>query len=146
MTAAGVLFYSLKTKRFLFLLRNNTRTKNTWGLPGGKINNDENVMSGLQRELREELGSYPSIIKQIPLETFTSMDDEFKYHSFIFIVENEFLPNLNSEHSGYAWAELEKYPRPLHPGVFQSFNTEIISEKIKMVQELFSETLHSNKL
>ena len=90
------------------------------------------------RELKEELGAYPEIIKHVPLETFTSMDEEFIYHSFIFVVANEFIPILNSEHSGYAWAEIEKYPKPLHPGVFSSLNTEVILDKIKLIEELTS--------
>jgi 8-oxo-dGTP pyrophosphatase MutT (NUDIX family) len=136
--AAGILFYSLSTKRFLFLLRNNTRTKNTWGLVGGKINSNENIADGLQRECLEEIGNIPQILKQIPLETFTSMDEEFKYYSFIFVVANEFIPILNSEHCGYAWSDIEKYPKPLHPGVFSSINTEVILEKIKLCQEIYS--------
>jgi len=138
MIAAGALFYSLSTQRFLFLLRNNTRTKDTWGMPGGKLNTDENTITGLMRELKEELGSYPEILKHIPLETFTSMDDEFKYHSFIFVIADEFIPKLNTEHSGYAWAELEKYPKPLHPGIFASLNTGVILDKIKLIEELTS--------
>jgi 8-oxo-dGTP pyrophosphatase MutT (NUDIX family) len=138
MIAAGVLFYSLSTRRFLFLLRNNTRTRGTWGMPGGKLHSDENTMSGLMRELKEELGEHPQIIKHIPLETFTSMDEEFKYHSFIFVIANEFIPSLNSEHSGYAWAELEKYPRPLHPGVWNTINIDVILDKIKLVEEIIS--------
>jgi 8-oxo-dGTP pyrophosphatase MutT (NUDIX family) len=134
--AAGVLFYALKTKRFLFLLRNNTRTKDTWGMPGGKLHPDENTITGLNRELQEELGNIPPILKYIPLETFTSMDEEFKYHSFIFVVSEEFIPELNEEHSGYAWAELQKYPKPLHPGLGQTINIDVILDKIKLVGEL----------
>ena len=117
-------------------MRNNTRTKNTWGLVGGKIHENENIMDGLYRELTEEIGEFPPIIKQIPLETFTSMDEEFKYHSFIFVVENEFIPKLNSEHSGYAWSDIEKYPKPLHPGMWANLNTKVILDKIKLVQGL----------
>ena len=136
MLAAGALFYSQKTRRVLFLLRNNTRTKNTWGLPGGKIHGDENIMDGLKRELHEELGIIPEILKYIPLETFTSMDEEFKYISFILVVDAEFIPALNSEHSGYAWAELEKYPKPLHPGLFNTIAIDVILDKIKLVQSM----------
>ena len=136
MIAAGALFYSTETKRFLFLLRNNTKTRGTWGTPGGKLLVNENVMAGLNRELIEELGSFPPIIKHIPLETFTSVDGEFQYHSFIFIVEKEFIPTLNNEHSGYAWACLEKFPRPLHPELFQTINIDIIKTKIKLIKQL----------
>ena len=133
--AAGVLFYSLATNRFLFLMRNNTRTKNTWGLPGGKVHENESVMEGLARELVEELTFIPKVQKYIPLETFTSADGEFTYHSFIFIINNEFLPVLNEEHSGYAWCELERYPRPLHPGVYQTVTNDTIMEKIDFVRK-----------
>ena len=136
MIAAGCFFFASDTKRFLFLLRNNTRTRGTWGLPGGKLRSNENIMEGLKRELKEELGDFPEILKYVPLETFTSMDEEFTYHSFIFIVPNEFIPKLNPEHSGYAWAELEKYPRPLHPGVWNTINIDVILGKIKLLREI----------
>lgn len=136
MIAAGALFYSIGTKRFLFLLRNNSKTKNTWGLPGGKLNIDESTIIGLNRELLEELGEVPEIIKYIPLETFTSLDNEFRYHSFIFIINNEFIPILNSEHDGYCWTTLEKFPKPLHPGLFNTINISVIKEKIKMIEEM----------
>jgi len=138
MIAAGALFYSKSTKRFLFLLRNNTKTRGTWGLPGGKLNLDENTIVGLNRELLEELGSIPEIEKYIPLETFTSFDEEFRYHSFIFIIEREFIPTLNSEHDGYCWTALEKFPKPLHPGLFNSLSIATIKEKIQLAESLFS--------
>ena len=136
MIAAGALFYSKSTGRFLFLLRNKTRTKNTWGMPGGKLRSHENIIGGLTRELTEELGKFPNPIKTIPLETFTSVDGVFQYYSFIFIVENEFLPNLNNEHGGYAWASLDKVPRPLHPELFQTISLSVIRNKIKLIEKL----------
>ena len=138
MIAAGAMFYSITTKRFLFLLRNNTITRNTWGMPGGKLNPNENIMVGLIRELKEEMGELPSVLKYIPLETFTSIDGEFQYHSFIFVVNNEFLPILNEEHSGYAWAELGREPKPLHPGMWNTLNLEVIKDKIKTLEEIIS--------
>lgn len=137
MISSGGLFYSQETHRFLFLLRNHTRTKDTWGMSGGKIHSDETVISGLKRELAEELGELPEIIKFIPLETFTSSDEGFKYHSFIFVIDKEFIPKLNEEHSGYSWSLINKYPKPLHPGLFQSINTEVIINKIKLINILF---------
>lgn len=138
MTGAGALFYSVTTSRFLFLLRNNTKTRGTWGMAGGKLNVNENIIDGLRRELTEELGPLPPIIKHIPLETFTSMDEQFRYHSFIFTVQNEFIPTLNNEHSGYAWAEIEKYPKPLHPGIFHTINIDVIKEKLQQIKTIFS--------
>ena len=135
MIGAGVLFYSKSTKRFLFLLRNNTRTRGTWGIPGGKLQENETVMAGLLREIKEELGEIPEVQKYIPLEKFTSFDEQFCYHSFLFVIENEFLPTLNDEHGGYCWTKLDKFPKPLHPGLFQSLNLSVIQDKIKVIEE-----------
>jgi len=137
MTACGALFFSKSTGRFLFLLRNHTYTQGTWGMPGGKLKDNESLMQGLDRELSEEIGKCPEIIKKIPLETFTSMDSGFTYHSFIFVVESEFIPTLNDEHSAYAWCDLEKYPKPLHPGLWNNVNTEVIMDKIRSVSKNF---------
>jgi 8-oxo-dGTP pyrophosphatase MutT (NUDIX family) len=38
------------------------------------------------------------------------------YTTFIQRVTNEFIPDLNSEHDGYAWAPIDSPPEPLHPG------------------------------
>lgn len=136
MVGAGVFFYSEKTQRFLFLLRNNTKTKNTWGLVGGKIQSSESVMEGLEREVLEEIGIKPIVLKKIPLDSFTSADETFTYHSFIFVVEEEFIPILNDEHDGYCWVTLEKYPKPLHPGVWNSINMDVIINKIKFIKDI----------
>ena len=132
---AGALVYSKETHRALFLLRNNTKTRGTWGIPGGKIIESESIITGLHRELFEELGVNLSFTKYYPLDVYTSPDDKFKYYSFLLQIENEFLPILNNEHSGYCWTKIDKFPKPLHPGLFQSLNLQIIQEKIKIIEE-----------
>ncbi len=133
--AAGCLFYSLDTKRYLFLLRDRSKHSGTWGLPGGKIEKDESITDGLYREIDEELGETPEFLKIIPIETFTSDDYYFNYHTFLITVTSEFIPNLNSEHRGYAWVNINDYPRPLHPGVWNTFKFEVVQEKLKTLQD-----------
>jgi 8-oxo-dGTP pyrophosphatase MutT (NUDIX family) len=138
--ASGVLFYSIATNRCLFLLRDESSTRNTWGLVGGKIEADESIMDGLRREIVEEIGFEPAISKYIPLETFTSSDLKFMYYTYVAITDNEFIPLLNHEHSGYAWTSLEKCPRPLHPGVWNTLNFEGIKQKISAIKTTFVES------
>ena len=61
----------------------------------------------------------------------------FEYHTFIAVVEEEFIPTLNNEHKGYAWTNRDGWPKPLHPGVFSTVKTQEISDKIATVVDLF---------
>ena len=133
----GTIFFSTSTKRYLFLLRNKDSHGDTWAFVGGKVESGESPIEGLTREIEEEVGFLPNIKKNIPIEKFTNKNKQFEYHTFISVVEEEFIPKLNKEHKGYAWVSIEGWPKPLHPGVFSTFKIEEIMGKIKTVSELF---------
>ena len=50
---SGALFYATSTKRFLFLQRNDPKTKGSWGLVGGRARYTESAFEGLSREIQE---------------------------------------------------------------------------------------------
>lgn len=136
---SGALFISKSTKRFLFLLRTQGKTAGTWGLVGGKREpTDITPYDTLTREMTEEIGHVPPISKIIPLELFTSNDFNFHYNTYIMIVEDEFVPILNSEHSGYAWCNYNFWPKPLHRGVKNSLNNKVTKAKIELLLELMN--------
>jgi len=118
--SCGALIYCTKTKRYLFLLREGGKFARTWGFVGGKIEQGESILDGLTREIREELGGEIRGAKVVPIEQYTSDNQKFVYHTFLIKVEEEFVPDLNNEHSGYCWVKLDNYPKPLHPGVFRT--------------------------
>lgn len=132
--AVGVWFYSTNTQRYLYLLRNDPRHPNTWGLPGGKIESGETLMEAMQRECTEELGFVPEYIKLVPLEKFTSADQGFCYHTFFCTVNNEFVPTLNDEHIGWAWIQSGSWPKPMHPGLWSTINFDAVKEKIELIE------------
>ena len=134
-TASGCLFYAKSTKRFLFLHRNK-KQKGTWGLVGGISVDTETPWQGLKREITEEVGFNPNITKTIPLELFVSRDTKFKFHTFVCVVESEFVPKLNPEHSGYAWVSVNQWPLPLHEGVRKSLNSKQIKTKLQTILDL----------
>lgn len=129
----GVLFYSQLTKRYLFLLRNGHKHNGHWGLVGGKVEANETAIQALTREIQEEIGSV-TYNKVIPLEHFTSDNANFEYHTYIIPVPSEFVPTLNHEHRGYAWTHIEDHPKPLHPGVWRTFNFSSVLDKIKTLE------------
>ena len=116
-TCSGALFYALNTKRFLFLHRTQSKQNNVWGLVGGRSTTNETPIKALQREIKEEIGDVAEAVKTIPLETFVSTDEKFNFHTYLLVVKQEFIPKLNDEHDGYAWASFSKWPKPLHQGL-----------------------------
>ena len=133
--AVGVWFRSNQTARYLYLLRNDTKHPGAWGLPGGKVESGETLLGGMERECIEELGSFPAYQKLIPIEKFTSADGDFVYHTFVCVVDAEFVPVLNNEHLGYAWIDSGTWPRPMHPGLWSTVNMEAVQDKILRVEQ-----------
>ena len=129
--SVGVFFYSSKTKRYLFLLRKDKKIPSTWGIPGGKVEDDETLFEALARECQEEIGYFPKKPKIIPIQKF--VNNSFTYHTFFCKIQSEFIPRLNDEHCGYAWVEESQYPKPLHPGVFSTGNFDVVKEKLKTI-------------
>lgn len=134
----GGLFLSKNTKRFLLVQRTQPKTAGTWGLVGGKREpTDLTPMDSLCREIQEEVGNTPEIQKIIPLELFTSTDQNFQYNTYVLIIEDEFIPRLNTEHIGYAWCQYQFWPKPLHKALKHSFSNKIIQAKLELLLDLF---------
>jgi 8-oxo-dGTP pyrophosphatase MutT (NUDIX family) len=134
---SGGLFLARDTRRFLFLLRTQGKTAGTWGLVGGrKEPSDATAFEALSREIQEEVGSTPKIKKIIPLELFTSNDQNFQYNTYVLMIDREFIPTLNEEHSGYAWTGFDQWPKPLHQGVKNSFNNRAVRAKLELLLDL----------
>ena len=136
--AVGVWFYSISTQRYLYLMRNDPKHPNAWGLPGGKIESGETLIEAMNRECIEELGFVPEYIKLVPIEKFTSSDQGFCYHTFFCSIQNEFIPKLNNEHIGYAWIDSGTWPKPMHPGLWSTINFTAVKEKIESVERNIS--------
>ena len=133
---SGALFYAKSTRRFLLLQKAHGKHEGTWGLVGGTTVLGETPWQGLQREIAEEIGSIPEIKKTIPLETFVSNDTVFNFHTYLCVIDNEFVPILSDEHIGWAWATIDRAPKPLHQGLRNSFSSKTIRTKLQTIFDL----------
>lgn len=140
--AVGIWFYSISTQRYLYLMRNDIRHPNHWGLPGGKVESNESLIDGITRECTEELGFMPEYLKLVPVEKFTTSDSGFAYHTFFCSVQKEFTPILNDEHVGWAWINTGVWPKPMHPGLWSTVNFDAVKNKIETIEQLV--THHNN--
>ena len=85
------------------------------------------------REIAEEIGELPPLKKTLPLESFLSNDKKFLFHTYLCIVEEEFIPQLNKEHDGFAWCSFTKWPKPLHHGLRNTLQSKINLSKLETV-------------
>jgi len=132
--AVGVWFLSRSTGSYLYLLRNDPKHPETWGLPGGKVEAGETLLAAMQRECCEELGFFPQYLKLLPLEKFTSPDGVFEYNTWVCVLDAEFVPVLNDEHIGHAWINRKVWPKPMHPGLWSTVNIDSVKEKLADVE------------
>jgi 8-oxo-dGTP pyrophosphatase MutT (NUDIX family) len=130
----GTLIVSTKTRRVLLNLRAPHKTHAMqWALFGGMVEKDEQPKDALMRELTEEMGFIPDIEKLYPFDVYQSRDGHFKYYSFVAVVVDEFVPELNNESCGYCWIDLGEWPKPMHQGARISFCNLKAIDKIKLI-------------
>lgn len=131
---SGGLILSRETKRFLLLLRSK---EGVWGFVGGqKEPGDATPFEALTREIKEEILFCSKIEKTVPLELYISSDGKFHYHTYVLLIEKEFVPVLNEEHVGYAWVSYGHWPKPLHQAVKTSLNNKANKTKLEIILDI----------
>lgn len=114
--AAGILFVAPDGD--VLLLRRASTEPNFaghWALPGGKAEQGETPEQAADREAKEEIGEVPEGAKKLLQQRRTPTGMTF--HTFAQKAPEKFVPKLNEEHSGFAWAPLHMLPQPLHPAL-----------------------------
>jgi len=120
--ATGCIPFSRTTKRFLFGFRSSkVRPPNLWGTFGGALDDNETLESNTWKELYEETRYEEQFSDRlIKLDVFQKQLSDgtvFKYHNYIAVIENEFIPRLNWENSRFMWVNYRNWPSPLIGGL-----------------------------
>jgi len=140
---AGILLLAKDTGRLLLVLRSQeVNEPGTWGMPGGKIDDEsESPVSAAKREAHEEVG-FSGKLKLIPAHVFKS--GTFSFHNFIGIVDKEFKPRLDWENDDAQWFTLDELPGNLHFGI-KSLLTNSGDEIKKIIDDSNSKSLKEIK-
>lgn len=123
--AAGILF--VHDGRVLLLKRAASAKDhpNTWGLPGGHIEDGETPSQAARREMHEETG-IDFTGRLTPL--FESRDGFRCYYGEQGGDDEPITPTLNSEHTAFKWAAFDDLPSPLHPSLVKELRDMPLNE------------------
>jgi 8-oxo-dGTP pyrophosphatase MutT (NUDIX family) len=118
---AGVLFYCQSTGRMLFVLRSPTsESPGTWCGVGGGVEAGETVEQGCRREVAEET-RYTLPFTLMPMHKCVS--ENYVFHNYFAIIDEEFIPALNDEHTDYRWSAT--LPQPIHPKFYSAIQSHL---------------------
>ena len=129
--AAGVLFMTEGGEVLMMHRHPEADAGGTWGLPGGRVEDDDgSLKETARREAFEETG----YAHDGPLDL---IHDDGQFATFMARVP-KFDVALNDEHAGYTWAQPDKAPTPLHPNLELTFRVAGASTELD-VARLISE-------
>ena len=96
-----------KDGKFLLLLRHDSKPQgNTWGLPAGKLEKNENALDAIHREIEEEIGykTNKDNIKFAKTVYVKYSDYDFVYHMYALkMIENHEIKLDFEAHKTFRW-------------------------------------------
>ncbi len=130
---SGVLIYCTSTQRCLVLKRSEiVNQPNTWGMVSGSVEKGETYEEAVKRESLEEIGYELGEI--VPVYNV----EEYDFQTFIHLVDEEFVPTLNPEHTEYMWCKIDEIPSKKHYGL----SIMLIESNIK--NKIYMQTVHAD--
>lgn len=133
-SSVGILIVAKDTNKILMLHRVNYPA-GTWSALAGGMEDGEDPITTVKREINEEIGIDPSTIEGIRI-VGTSNAMGHLHYVMVGFVEKEFkVPNLKKdENDKYGWFSPNNLPSPLHPGFLKSL--EMIKPLLNLRESL----------
>jgi mutator protein MutT len=103
--AAGVMFLTDSGDTLLLKRAMTSDEGGTWAFPGGHIEEGETAEEAAKRECKEEIGFLPDG----DMRYWTRrISNDVDYITYLQRIDKRFIPNLNGEHTDYAWIHVSK--------------------------------------
>lgn len=115
----GILIQCTTSGRYFLLKRAAGPHQGTWALLSGKMEQGDDSLGAIKREIGEEIKIDPNSIdiKFINKETNQTSGTVFYYYRGY--VEKEFEATLDHENLAYGWFSKDELPQPLFPRLEQ---------------------------
>lgn len=130
---AGIFFTDGESVLLLKRAKDKTDTGETWGLPGGKMEEGETAIGTAKRECQEECGH----VEGHRFEKSEEKDHRFHWTTFFYKVAKPFDCKLSDEHTDWEWISFEDLDNyDLHPKFDENVDRylDIVKRKFGVIE------------
>ena len=128
--------YNIKTNKVLLLQRNDGN--NAWEIPGGKRENNEDIVSALKREVKEETGLVINEYKLVyvsPIFENHPVLKPFLNIGYLCLVDNSDVI-ISNEHIDYKWVSVEELVNYLDTDIYNDLLKNGMIKELKKIYKI----------
>ena len=125
--------YNTKTNKVLLLQRNDGN--NVWEIPGGKRENNEDIVDALKREVQEEtdliINEYKLVYVSPIFESHPVLKPFLNIGYLCFAEESEI--SISNEHLDYKWVSVEELPNYLDEDIYNDLKVNGMIDNMRKI-------------